>query len=134
MIHCRPSKKSQDAYEDLLPMFKSLRFNGSIILHFFVGDLETAKKFLKSGAYFTFGGVITFARDYDEVIKYIPVERIFCETDAPYVAPEPFRGQRNEPSFVIEVAKKLAEIKAIKLDTLLETQAASFFGCFKKYF
>ena len=144
MIHCRPSKNSQDAYEDLLEMFKGFlpeadspsmeSFNGKIILHFFVGNLEIAKKFLNIGACFTFGGVITFSRDYDEVIKYIPSENIFLETDAPYVAPKLYRGKRNEPSYIIETAQKLAEIKNTSLENLLEIQEISFKRVFANSF
>ena len=65
----------------------------------------------------SFAGVITFIRDYDEVIKYVPQERLMSETDA-FVAPVPFRGQRNEPSFVIEIIKKLAEIRGEDFDSL----------------
>ena len=65
------------------------------------------------GFYFTFNGLITFNRDFDEIIKFIPLERILLETDAPYVSPAPYRGKRNEPSYIIETAKKLAEIKSV---------------------
>jgi len=59
----------------------------------------------------SFPGVITFARDYDEVIKFLPLENILSETDAPFAAPIPYRGKRNEPSYVAEVVKKIAEIR-----------------------
>ena len=72
------------------------------------------------GFYFTFGGVITFTRDYDEVIKMIPMDRILSETDAPYVAPVPYRGKRNEPAYVVEVVKKLAEIKGVSVEEVGE--------------
>ena len=54
---------------------------------------------------------MTFTRDYDEVVRYVPADMIHAETDAPYVSPKPYRGQRNEPLYVIEVANKLAEIR-----------------------
>ena len=62
------------------------------------------------GFSFSFGGVVTFAREYEKLIKFIPPERILLETDAPYVAPLPYRGKRNEPLYVEEVAKKIAKI------------------------
>ena len=68
---------------------------------------------LDMGFYFTFGGVVTFTRDYDEIIKTVPINRLLLETDAPYVTPAPFRGQRNEPVYVVEVAKKIGEIKIL---------------------
>lgn len=120
MIHCRPSKGTDDAYSDLFSLIHNPQFLIPKILHFYVGSLEMTKKFVEAGFYFTFGGVITFARDYDEVVKYIPLDRILLETDAPYVAPEPYRGKRNEPAYVIEVAKKLAELKRISYEKLAE--------------
>ena len=111
MIHCRPSKGTDDAYEDLLSIIHNSKFMIQKIVHFYVGSLAITKKLADAGFYFTFGGVITFARDYDEVIKYIPLDRIMFETDAPYVAPEPYRGKRNEPAYVVETAKKIAELK-----------------------
>ena len=71
---------------------------------------------LRLGFYFTFGGLITFNRSFDEIIKIIPFEKILLETDAPYVSPEPYRGKRNEPAYIIEVAKKMAEIKNISFE------------------
>lgn len=109
MIHCRPSKGSDDAYEDLLETMGNLET--SRIIHFYVGSIGITKGLLEAGFYFTFGGVITFSKDYDEVIKYIPLDRILLETDAPYVAPAFYRGKRNEPVYIIETAKRLAEIK-----------------------
>ena len=70
------------------------------------------------GFSFTFGGVVTFTRDYDEVIKMIPLDKILSETDAPYVAPVPYRGKRNEPAYVVEVVKKLAETKGISTEEM----------------
>ena len=70
------------------------------------------------GFSFSFGGVITFTKDYDNLVRYIELDRILLETDAPYVAPAPYRGKRNEPSYIIEVAKKIAEIKDIPLEEI----------------
>lgn len=120
MIHCRPSKGSDDAYIDLLDLITSYQLPITVpkIVHFYVGSPAITQKLLDTGCYFTFGGVITFARDYDETIKMIPLDRILLETDAPYVAPEPYRGKRNEPAYVIEVAKKMAEIKGVTFDEI----------------
>ena len=116
MIHCR------SAFGDLLKLLNLhvplLNEGNPGIIHFFSGNSDEAQHLLKLGFSFTFGGVVTFARDYDEVIRAIPVERLLTETDAPYVAPAPYRGKRNEPMYVIEVAKKLDEIKEVELDYL----------------
>src|SRR3989304_5753323 len=114
MLHCRPSKGTMDAYEDTFQILitmsrRSLGIRGNF--HFFVGDLNIAKRFLKLGFTMSFPGVITFARDYDEVIKFLPLENILSETDAPFAAPIPYRGKRNESSYVIEIVKKIAEIR-----------------------
>jgi len=108
MLHVR------NAYMDAYEMLKSEGMGGN--LHFFVGSLDDAKRFLDIGCTFSFTGVITFARNYDEVIKYIPLDRIMTETDAPYVAPEPHRGRRNEPRFVTYVVERIAHIKGLPLE------------------
>lgn len=117
MIHCR------NAFADLISIFESkiLNLKSPGVIHFFSGTKDDAKKLMDLGFSFSFGGVITFALDYDEVIKYIPLDRILLETDAPYVAPVPHRGKRNEPVYVIEVAKKITEIKKISLEEVAET-------------
>ncbi|MBU2101664.1 TatD family hydrolase [Patescibacteria group bacterium] len=108
MIHCR------DAFSDLIEVLKTnkekLKEDCPGVNHFFAGSIKNAKELLGLGFYFTFGGVITFTHDYDEVIRYIGLDRIMVETDAPYVAPVPYRGKRNEPAFVKHTAEKLAEI------------------------
>lgn len=121
MIHCRPSKGTDDAYEDLLEIITNYKVQIPKVLHFYVGSAEMTKKFLGAGFNFEFGGVITFSRDYDEQIKMIPLDRILLETDAPYVAPEPYRGRRNEPAYVVEVAKRLAAIKNVEYNELERT-------------
>ena len=114
MVHCR------EAFGDLIKILNSyfLIHNSSNpgVVHFFSGTVENAKELMDLGFSFSFGGVITFAREYEKLIKYIPLERILLETDAPYVAPIPYRGQRNEPSYVIEVANKISRVKGSPLD------------------
>ncbi|KKR89171.1 MAG: metal-dependent DNase [Candidatus Wolfebacteria bacterium GW2011_GWA2_42_10] len=115
MIHCR------QAFDDSIEILKSEVQNLKPgVIHFFTGTLDDAKKLLAMGFYFTFGGLITFNRDFDEIIRYIPLEKILLETDAPYVAPASYRGQRNEPAHIIETAKKLAEIKGLSLEKISE--------------
>jgi TatD DNase family protein len=116
MIHCR------DAFPDLI---ETLAANcpplaPSSIIHFFTGTIAEAQTLLDLGFSFTFGGVITFAQNYDEVVKMIPFDRILSETDAPYVAPAPYRGKRNEPAYVVETVKKLAELKGVSIEKMKE--------------
>ena len=120
MLHIRPQKGTQDAYDDALDIlenYKKMReekLRGNA--HFFVGNLDVLKRFFCIGFTVSFGGVITFARDYDDVIKYAPLNMIMSETDTPFVAPVPFRGKRNSPLYVSEVVKKIAEIRGEDLE------------------
>jgi TatD DNase family protein len=90
------------------------------VIHFFTGTPEEARQLAEMGFSFTFGGAITFPPRkgstqgaYDEAIKLIPIDRILSETDAPYVAPVPHRGERNEPAFVMSTVARLAALKNI---------------------
>jgi len=121
MMHCRPSKGTDNAYEYALGILNDPKFKDvKKIMHFYAGSLDMAKKLTKLGFYFTFGGVITFAKNYDEILKYLPLDRIFTETDCPYVAPQSHRGERNEPAYVVGVMKKLSEIKNLNFDDVAE--------------
>jgi len=111
MLHVR-NGSNKSAYREALEILKS-EAKVPADFHFFAGDWSEAKEILDAGFNLSFTGVITFARQYDEVIKNTPLDRIMTETDCPYVSPEPFRGRRNEPMHVREVAKKIAEIKGM---------------------
>jgi len=124
MLHCR------EAYGDVLKILKNYKrqvaekLRGNV--HFFAGNIEVAQKFLDLDFTMSFTGVITFTNDYDEVIMYVPNNSIMAETDAPWVAPAPFRGKRNEPVYVIEVIKKIAEIRGEDFDILNNTIIENF--------
>ena len=110
MLHVRPSAGSDDAHEEALKVLESkpgVRGN----CHFFTGSLEMAKRYWKLGFTTAFPGVITFAKELEQVVEKAPLDLILGETDSPYATPVPFRGQRNEPIRVKEVYKKIAEIK-----------------------
>ncbi|MFA6177832.1 MAG: TatD family hydrolase [Candidatus Paceibacterota bacterium] len=112
MLHVRnnPKDSSLNAYQDVLEILKEFTgVRGNV--HFFAGTLEDAKAFIDVGFTLSFTGVITFTHDYDEVIRNTPLDMIMSETDSPYVAPVPYRGKRNEPVYVKEIVKKIAEIK-----------------------
>ncbi|MEA1929628.1 MAG: TatD family hydrolase [Patescibacteria group bacterium] len=105
-----PSQMS--AYQDVLTILdKHPKARGNV--HFFAGDWAIARRFLERGFTLSFTGVITFTRHYDDIIKRLPLGLIMAETDAPYVAPTPHRGRRNKPLYVLEVLKRLAEIKGV---------------------
>ncbi|MEI7719630.1 MAG: TatD family hydrolase [bacterium] len=115
-----------DAYVDALELLKAhppIGRAGSNCpgdVHFFAGDWNIAKQFLDIGFTLSFTGVLTFTHDYDEVVRETPLDMLLCETDAPYITPVPFRGQRNEPMHVREVVKKIAEIKGLDLEQVRE--------------
>jgi len=110
MLHIRDVAGSMGAYEDAITVLKAhAKVLGNV--HFFAGTYEIAKQFWDMGYTTSFTGVITFANQYDETIQRAPLEMLHAETDAPYVSPKPFRGQRNEPLHVREVYKRIAEIR-----------------------
>lgn len=109
MLHIR------EAYTDAIDILKSNNVSRANV-HFFAGTKDIAKQFLDFGCTLSFTGVITFAKEYKELVEYIPLDRILSETDCPYVAPMPYRGKRNEPVYVIEVIKKIAEIKNLSFE------------------
>lgn len=120
MLHIRDGEvKGQafdDAYEILSGFSKTCnltpntyRLRGNV--HFFTGKLEMAQKFIALGFTISFVGLITYVHDFDKIIKAVPLESLQAETDAPYVAPVPHRGERNEPSYVTHIYAKIAEIR-----------------------
>ncbi len=111
MLHIR------EAYGDALDILKEhAKVRGNS--HFFAGTIDEAKRFLDLGYTLSFTGVITFAKQYVELVEYVPLDMIQAETDCPFVAPIPHRGKRNEPAFVAEVIDKIARIKKLPLETV----------------
>ena len=103
---------TRDAFKETLSVLEEQGKKNTLqgIAHFFTGGKEEAQRFIDLGFYFTFGGLITHNRSFDDVIRFIPKERVLVETDAPYVTPITKRGKRNEPSFIIETLHALADI------------------------
>ncbi|MBI2064416.1 MAG: TatD family hydrolase [Candidatus Yanofskybacteria bacterium] len=126
ILHCRDAHK--DAIE-ILKSAKDILYGG--VAHSFTGTLEEAREYLSIGFYLGFNGIITFARQYDEVVVHTPLERILLETDAPYLTPEPYRGKRNEPAYVLEVAKKVAELKGTTIEEVIEQTSQNVNKLFK---
>jgi len=119
MIHTRGPKPGQESptgqsvYEDVyqtLKQYAKVPFN----VHFYAGTLAEAEKFFAIGGSISFTGVITFAKDYEEVVRNTPLDLIHAETDCPYVAPVPHRGKRCEPWMVQEVYTKIAKLKNLE--------------------
>lgn len=116
ILHSRASKRdSDDSYKKLLDIVSREQVRG--VLHCFSGSLEMAEKFLDLGFYISFTGIITFKNSsLDDVIRAVPLDRVLVETDAPYLAPEPFRGKNNYPYYVEYVARKIAELKGMPFE------------------
>ena len=109
----------RDAHADTLEMLKEFpKVTG--VIHCFSGSVEFARECLKLGYYIGFTGVVTFknAKKIIEVAKEVPLDRILVETDCPYMAPTPYRGKRNQSSYIIHILEKIAEIKDIPIETL----------------
>lgn len=116
IIHCRDAIK--DTY-DILSKYKG-RIKG--VMHCYSGSLEMAYEFIKLGLYISLGGPVTFknAKEPKEVAKNIPLDKLLVETDCPFLAPTPFRGKRNESSYVTLVAKEIADLRKISYQELEE--------------
>lgn len=118
VIHCR------DAYGDMIDLLKRnknlLEYSGTF--HCYGGSKEIAKEILKLGFYISVGGVSTFknASNLKETIKSLPLENFILETDCPYLAPDPFRGRRNDPSLIPIIAKNLAQLKDVSIEEIEE--------------
>lgn len=108
---------SREATEDTINILKNYKTKG--VIHSFSGSLETAKIYIKMGYLLGINGVITFKNSkLKDVIREIPLENIVLETDSPYLTPEPFRGKRNEPARILEIAKFISELKEISIEEL----------------
>lgn len=124
MIHARPTKGTQDAYQDLIEILTSYkkehgeRLQGDI--HFFVGGIEEARALIELDFTLSYTAVLTFTHDYDEVVRFIPLTHLLSETDAPYVAPVSRRGQRNDPFSVKDVVSSIATIRGVDEEVVRE--------------
>ena len=124
---------SRNAEPETLEIFKKYKnYNLKILMHCFTGTKKFAQDLLNFDAYFSASGIITFKKstELQETFKFIPSEKVMIETDSPYLAPEPKRGKKNEPSFIEYTAKKLAEIKNISKDELINITSKNFNNLF----
>jgi TatD DNase family protein len=121
VVHCRK------AYPEVLEILKEKKKDCGEklrgVVHSYMGKYSLAPEFIKLGFMLGFNGVITFARDYDRVIKEIDLENMLIETDCPYLTPDPFRGKRNEPTYVRYVAEKIGEIKNVNFEEVTRVTA-----------
>lgn len=116
VVHCR------DAMGDMLEILKKHPLKKPSLMHCYGGSVESAQELMKLGFSFSFGGLVTFknAKNVVEVVKALPIEKILLETDCPYMCPEPYRGQRNEPRNVVYVADAIARHKSMTIEEVAE--------------
>jgi TatD DNase family protein len=135
VIHCRPSESSQNAWDDCLALLSDHWAANGLggILHCFTGNWEQAKSALDMGFMISFAGNLTFpkAQQIRDAALQVPLERMLIETDSPYLAPLPHRGKRNEPAFVKETARKLAELRSSTMEEIGGQTSSNFYKFFK---
>lgn len=120
---------TRNAREDTIALIREQadgRLKG--VLHCFTESLEMAEAALELGFYISFSGIITFrnAEELRQVVKAVPMERLLVETDSPYLAPVPYRGKKNEPKYVVEVAECVAQLKGLDYDEVVAQTSANF--------
>lgn len=135
LIHCRPSDNSENAWDDCLQLMQEHWAPRGIggVLHCFTGTWTQAKRALDMGFMVSFAGNLTFpkAQQIRDAALQVPLDRIFIETDCPYLAPIPYRGKRNEPAYVKETARKLGELRGISMEQIGELTSRNFYNFFK---
>ena len=125
VVHCRNA--DDDLYNTILESKSKCG-----VIHCFASNLNFAEKIIDLGYLISFTGMITFVKDLEEVIKNINLKHILIETDSPYLAPIPYRGKKNQPSYVVEVAKKIATIKKIDIQEVINVTTQNAYSLFTK--
>jgi TatD DNase family protein len=127
---------TRDADNDTAAILEEEHAKGAFpaILHCYTGGPDLARRALALGLHVSFTGVVTFKKSeaLREIAKSVPLDRLLVETDAPFLAPEPYRGKINEPSYVVHTARVLAEVKGVTPDELARATTDNFFRLFKK--
>ena len=135
IIHCRPSDNSENAWDTTLRLIRERWASTGLggVLHCFTGEQKHAKAALDMGFLISFSGNVTFpkAENIRDAARTIPEDRMFIETDSPFLAPVPYRGKRNEPAFVAKTAEKIAELRGKSADEIGEITANNFFRFFR---
>ena len=135
IIHCRPSEGSDNAWRDCLELLREHWAASGLggVLHCFTGQMEHARAALDMGFIISFAGNVTFAKAQNirDAAGEVPLDRMFIETDSPFLAPVPYRGKRNEPAFVAEVARQIAELRGLSREQVGERTSRNFYDFFK---
>ncbi len=140
ITHCRPSDNSENAWDDCLAMIAEHWSAASLssaglggVLHCFTGSVEHARRGLDMGFMISFAGNVTFpkAQNIRDAAQFVPLDRMLIETDSPYLAPVPHRGQRNEPSYVVETARQIGQLRGLAPEEVGRQTTDNFFRFFK---
>ena len=134
IIHCRPSNNSENAWDDCLQMLREHWAPSGLpgILHCFTGEWKHAQAALDFGFYISFAGNVSFskAENIRAAARHVPLDRMLIETDSPYLAPVPHRGKRNEPSFVVNTAEAIAQLRGVSGPEIGAQTAKNFYSLF----
>jgi TatD DNase family protein len=134
IIHCRPSDNSENAWDDILRLIREHWSSSGLggVLHCFTGSVDHARAALDLGFMLSFAGNITYpkAQNIRDAAAMAPLDRIFIETDSPYLAPVPHRGKRNEPAFVVESARQIGELRKMTAEEIGRQTSENFRGFF----
>ncbi len=135
IIHCRPSDNSENAWDDTLRLIREQWHASGLggVLHCFTGTVEHARAALDLGFVISFAGNITYpkAQNIRDAAAIVPLDRMFIETDSPYLAPVPHRGKRNEPAFVREVARQIGELRGFSPEEIGCQTSENFYNFFQ---
>ncbi len=125
---------TRDAEKETIDLLKKFSGKAKGVIHCFTGSQWLAEEALALGFYISISGIVTFAKaeELRKVVRTIPLNRLLLETDAPFLAPIPYRGKRNEPAMMIRTAEKVAELKNLSLEELAEITTSNFFTLFSK--
>jgi TatD DNase family protein len=134
VIHCRPSDGSENAWDDCLGLIDEHWVPGGLggVLHCFTGNVAQAKRAVEMGFMISFAGNVTFpkAQNIRDAAMEVPLDRMLIETDSPYLAPVPHRGQRNEPAYVKEVARQVGALRGLSAEEVGTRTAQNFYRFF----
>ena len=124
---------SRDAEDDTIAILRQ-HPKARGVIHCFSGSREFARKSLDLGFFISFSGIVTFKKstELQEIAKFVPLDRLLIETDAPFLAPTPFRGKVNEPAYVVHTAEKIAQLLELPLEKIAQQTLENFFGLFSK--
>ncbi len=125
VVHCR------NAHDDIIALLAEVKPSVPVVMHFFTGSGELAQQYLNLGCYLSFPGPVTYTDMYDDSIRLCPMDKLLIETDAPFAAPVPYRGKRNEPAYVEHVAAKIAAIKNVSVEEVAQASTKNATSIFK---